>query len=197
MKTGAVIVAAGLSSRMGSFKPLLPIAGKPALQREVECFLSAGVSSIIVVCGHRADEVRLALEPYGDAVQAVFNPDYRGDMFLSVKLGVKALPGDVDAFFFLPADCPAVSGKTLERLVRAFAASDEPICIPMHAGRRGHPPLLPAKLLPALLEYDGQGGLKGFMSQYSKLEVSVEDPEISRDMDTPEEYEKLLSVLGK
>lgn len=197
MKTGAVIVAAGLSSRMGSFKPLLPINGKAALQREVECFLSHGVQPIIVVCGHRADEVRSALEPYGAQVRPVFNPDYRGDMFLSVRLGAAALPEDLDAFFFLPADCPAVSGETLETLLSAFETADDTICIPNHAGRRGHPPLLPSGLVQPLLEYEGPGGLKGFMSQYSILEVSVEDPEIRRDMDTPEEYEKLLSVFGK
>lgn len=195
MKIAAVIVAAGLSSRMGSFKPLLPINGKPALVGEVESFLACGVSPVVVVCGHRADEVRSALDHFGGDVLCVFNPDYRGDMFLSVKRGVSSLPGDTRAFFFLPADCPAVAKATIARLMAGFDPTVGPICLPRFGPRCGHPPLLSAELIPHLLNYEGLGGLKGFMSQFSKLELSVEDPEIRRDMDTPQEYEKLLSAL--
>ena len=196
MKISAVIVAAGLSSRMGSFKPLLPIGNKSALQREVDTFLACGVSPVVVVCGHRADEVRSVLAPYREDVIAVFNPDYREDMFLSVKLGVASLPKDTEGFFFLPADCPAVSADSLLKLMEGFRLAQETICIPKYKGRRGHPPLLSGGLRRDIAEYQGGGGLKKFMSQYPVLEISVEDPEINRDMDTPEEYENLISSLN-
>ena len=193
VKLGGIIAAAGLSTRMGAFKPLLPLDGRPILCREADLLLAAGADPLVVVTGHRADEVARALVGSPPAVRLLYNPDYRGDMFLSVRLGAAALPRETEAFFFLPADCPDVRPATLEGLLRAFRAARPDWCVPVYAGRRGHPPLLSGRLLAPLLAYGGEGGLKGFLRQYAPLEVPVDDPEVTRDMDTPEEYRSLTA----
>ena len=87
MKIAGIIAAAGLSSRMGEFKPLLLLGGEPILHREVELLLSCGVSPVLVVAGHRADEVKAALQHFpADRVRVLWNERYKDDMFLSVQL---------------------------------------------------------------------------------------------------------------
>lgn len=196
MRLGGVIVAAGCSSRMGAFKPLLPLdeMKTPILRQEVNLLLSQGVSHVLVVTGHRAKEVERTLSGSPKTVRTVYNPNYREDMFRSVQAGVAALPEGIDGFFFLPADCPAVEPATLERLAAAFETVCPPLCVPQYGGRRGHPPLISTELKGPLLAYDGEGGLKQFLRQYQALEIPVDDPEIMRDMDTPEEYQALLSA---
>lgn len=192
MTVGAVIVAAGLSSRMGAFKPLMELGGRPIIHNEVEQFLACGVAKLVIVTGHNAERLEeiLALQGnMGGKVLTVFNPDYaRSEMFRSVQIGVAALPEEVDAFFFLPADCPAVSEQTLRRLLQAAKKGDALFYTPVCGGRKGHPPLISSDLIPALLAYDGTGGLKAFLRAYPGKEIQVNDAEILRDMDLPEDY---------
>ena len=195
MRLGGIILAAGRSTRMGAFKPLLPLNGRPVLCGEAELFLGLGISPILVVAGSRREEIAQVLAPYRAEVQVIRNPDSQGDMFSSVRVGAAALPRDLDGFFCLPSDCPAVSPHTLRRLADAFQAARPPLCVPFCRGKRGHPPLLAAELREPLLAYGGQGGLKQFLRQYQALEVPIEDPEITRDVDTPEDYRALLRCV--
>lgn len=195
MTVGAVIVAAGLSSRMGDFKPLMELGGRPIIQNEVERFLACGVTRLVIVTGHNAEHLEETLAStgnLGDKVLTVFNPDYANcEMFRSVQIGVAALPEDVDTFFFLPADCPTVSEKTLRLLLRAARKVDALYYTPVCGGRRGHPPLIMSTLIPSLLTYSGIGGLKAFLRAYPGEEIEVNDAEVLRDIDFPEDYTAL------
>lgn len=192
LKLAGVIVAAGLSSRMGEFKPLLPLHGKPVLLHEIDQLLSAGADSVVVVTGWRGEEVERALRGVSPRVRTVRNPRYREDMFLSVQAGVRALSADTDAFFFLPADCPAVSADTMRLLAETFRRDRPRVCFPVYQGRRGHPPLISCDLREDLLSFGGEGGLRQFLRRWPAEEVPVDDAEICRDMDTPEEYRRVL-----
>src|SRR5271157_4270310 len=102
----ALVLAAGYSSRMGQFKPRLPVGGRSAIELAITAFREAGIEVVLVVTGHRAQELTAVLE--GHRVRCVFNPKYDSGMYSSIVAGLKALPADTDACFILPADIPLV-----------------------------------------------------------------------------------------
>ena len=186
---GAVIPAAGLSSRMGAFKPLLPYGDATVIEAAVGSVLPY-IDSAVAVLGKRADELRAVLaERFGDRLTVACNPDYAStDMLASVKIGLRAM-GECDAFFLLPADMPAIPSAVFEALTGAFDGTAEAI-YPVMNGRRGHPPLISARLIPKILAYEGEGGLRAILSGRRVKEIPVTDGGILTDLDTPADYEK-------
>ena len=153
---GAIIPAAGLSSRMEGFKPLAAIAGQTLIERVVNLFQWAGVDEVLVVAGHRSDEIIAALE--AAPCRVVVNPDYREEMLTSIKAGARALSGRCGAFFVLPVDIPLVRSLTIRRLMDQFADHAASVTHPVFQARRGHPPLLDVSLIDELLAWQGEGG---------------------------------------
>jgi len=196
LKIGVIILAAGLSQRMKSFKPLLPLGSQSALAKVVSTFRAAGISHIHVVLGHNAHKlipVCAALE-----VKYSYNENYPQGMLTSVKAGVKALEQEIEAFFLLPVDIPIIQPATLQKLYQAFLLNQKGIIYPVYGGKRGHPPLISSKYKEGIVSWEGEGGLRAFLQQYpaDSLEVMVEDPGIHMDMDTPEGYRRLLNYCG-
>lgn len=182
---GAVILAAGFSSRMGGFKPLMDLGGMTVLSRCVHVFREAGIGSPLVVTGHRAPEVEAEAVRLG--VSAAHNAAYADGMFSSVRAAATACAGlsGLDAFFVLPADIPLVRPATVSLMLDAY---DGRVAYPAFAGERGHPPLIPAELIPRILAHDGRGGLQGLLEAESSLDVPVWDRGILLDADTPDDF---------
>lgn len=191
--TFAIVLSAGLSRRMGRFKPLLPLGGCRTIERVVNFFQAAGVSEVLVVVGHRADEIRQASA--GLNVRWVENPQYKNEMFASVQAGIHALPTHCRAFFVHPVDIPLVRPHTATRLMAALTDTSAPILYPAFDGRRGHPTLIRAGLGPRILEWTGSGGLKSFLAHHDadSLELPVVDEAVLLDLDTPEDYQHMLA----
>lgn len=190
-KTGAVIVAAGMSSRMGHFKPLLDLGGKTIAQHVVDVFLEAGVSPVIVVTGKRADDLERHLSDRN--VLFIRNEEYATtDMFDSARIGFLAINGLCDRVFFTPVDVPLFTLSTVKGLLE----TDEEFAFPVCGGRSGHPVLLQSHLLPAILSDSGEDGLRGALGRCveSRAAVLVEDAGILYDADTPDDYQKLLDM---
>ena len=189
----ALILAAGLSRRMGEFKPLLPLRGRTVIENSVESALSGGAETATVVTGYRADEVESVLRgAFGARVSAVRNEEYAAtDMMRSIRLGAAALPR-CDAFFLLPGDMPVVARGTFERLLAARRAEKAPLIFPTLDGYRKHPPLIDAALIPSILAFDGDGGLRGLWKRFERESraVAVDDAGVWVDLDTPDDYEK-------
>nr|WP_302650626.1 nucleotidyltransferase family protein [uncultured Agathobaculum sp.] len=186
----AVVAAAGLSSRMGSFKPLLPIDGQPAVIRLLHTLHAAGVSQTILVTGFRHVDLERACRCLPDVMLA-YNPDFaHTQMFDSIRLGLTAVPHICSRILFIPADVPLVSQKTVHSLAHTTA----PLAYPSYLRRCGHPISLNAALLPSLLHYNGSNGLRGALRSLPVEPVyyTVDDPFIRMDMDTPADYHALL-----
>lgn len=191
MKTAAIILAAGFSTRMGSDKALLQLGGISALERIVMAHQAAGCSRMIVVTGQND----LPIRQLGLPVELVQNPAPESGMFSSVKLGVTALDSSVDAFFVHPVDIPLVSSETLQLLVCQLALHyDMAAAIPCFKGRGGHPPLLRISLRTQILANTGENGLRGLLSGHQLLRVVSHDKAVALDMDTPEDYATLQAV---
>ena len=192
LRLAAVIPAAGLSSRMGAFKPLLPYGARTVIESSVENALAAANTAVITL-GKRGDELReLLTARFGNRIVCVENPDYAfTDMLCSVRIALREL-GACDAFFITPADMPMIGASVYHTLAGAFELDDE-ILIPVAGGKRGHPPLIGACLIPDILAYDGEGGLRGFFREHKVREIAVEDAGVLKDLDTPGDYASMIS----
>ncbi len=192
----AIVLAAGASTRMHRFKPLLDLGGRSVLARVVGLLQEGGASPVLVVTGHRAPELEPLIRRLG--AKPVFNPAHAQGMFSSLQAGLSALPSRGEAFFLLPVDIPLVRGHTLIRLLQAQAAGQGPVLLPTFQGEPGHPPLISCELVPAIASYSGAHGLRGFWEAHPGLiaEVPVADRFILRDLDQPEDYQALRAELA-
>ena len=199
-KICALVPAAGLSSRMGDFKPLLPFRGKTVIESSVESALLGGADSVTVVTGYRSEEIERTLaEAFGDRVRFVRNENYaETDMMHSIRLGVGALQ-ECDAFFLLPGDMPAVSEKTFVRLLSERERSGCMVIIPTLNGAQTHPPLIDSGMIPRILEFSGNGGLRELWKQFGDdiKTVPVDDRGTSMDIDTPGDYQEMRKLYEK
>lgn len=191
-----LILAAGLSSRMGETKALLKFGDETLIGRQIKCFLSAGVKSVFVVTGHGAHSVEAAADAYH--VKTVYNPDYMGGMFTSVKAGLRAVKQEgCTAVFLLPVDCVLVTPGMLEKLTIKFVECGKKIVYPCHLSEKGHPPLISSELIDEILAYNGEGGLKSALARYDDEAVLTKTGSgCLFDMDTKEEYMQALKQMG-
>ena len=193
----ALVLAAGYSSRIGSFKPLAPLGTSTLIEVAVTRFVRAGIEDVRVVVGHRADELTPVLDPLG--IKWIFNAQYDRGMFSSVLAGLKSLEPDVDAFFLLPCDIPLVNSETIRALLGVYNPDDPKIIYPRFNGERGHPPLIPASYLEEDLPPDYPGGLRALLGRYepNAVDVDVPDENILLDCDTPSDYQILVESRSR
>lgn len=188
MRVSAVIAAAGLSSRMRDFKPLVQVGGETIISRIIRSMREAGVGEIVVVGGYRASELERELKPH--AVRFVLNRSYAETQMLnSLKIGVASLAEPCDRLFLSPGDVPLMRAETLKAMLCQPGKAIRPVC----GGKTGHPLLVDAALIPALLDYKGAGGLNGALTSLSvgPVDLSVDDRGCTLDADT---HEDLLEI---
>lgn len=191
MRVGAVIVAAGMSTRMRQFKQLMKIGNLTMAERVVINFKRSGIRDIVMVTGYRGKQLSKSLE-YLD-IEFVKNEDYeKTEMFDSVKIGLKYLNDRCDKVLICPVDIPFFTDETVKKVLNQKAE----IVIPRLGERSGHPICITAKLIPAILSYCGEEGLYGALRaveipiQY----VDVDDLGALMDADTREDYERLVKL---
>jgi putative nucleotidyltransferase with HDIG domain len=188
----AIIPAAGLSSRMKAFKPLLPLGNTTLLASSIRLFQHCGIRDIRVITGHRAENI----DPLVHAMGAVpmHNPDFMEGMFSSVLTGIRQLQPECEAFFMLPADIPMVRPHTVKEILRAYQNGKGKIIYPFFEGQCGHPPLISCEYVPDILAWNRDGGLQACLKQFegSSYNTMVCDEAIHMDADTPEDYQNLL-----
>ena len=194
-----LVLAAGLSHRMGDFKPLMRIRDQSLLSLSVGSLLAGGAERVTVVLGHRAEEARAELEQVFAPSQicVTYNPAFaKSDMLASVKIGVSTLP-ICDAFYLLPGDMPAVARDTFYKLRKTMESGSPAVAFPTVNGYRKHPPLIGASCRERILAYSGDGGLRGLWRtlEGSITDVAVRDEGCLLDADTPQDFEQLARYL--
>ena len=192
-KMGAVVVAAGLSSRMSAFKPMLPLGDSTVIRTVLAKLRAAGVSSIGVIMGHNAEMLQEHLSGLG--VDYLYNREYAmTDMFCSACIGLAHMKDMVGRLFFMPGDIPLFDIRSLFLMMKIMEESGAPIVIPAYEGRKGHPILVDNGAIPGLLAYKGGMGLKGAISSFGSAVhvLELDDRGVIMDADSPEDYRKLL-----
>jgi molybdenum cofactor cytidylyltransferase len=193
---GALILAAGLSSRMGQSKALLPLGSQVIIQRLVSIFQQNDVT-VYVVTGYQGSEIKKVLSD--SKVTLIENIHYREGMFTSVQAGARAIKPSTRAFFIMPVDVPAVKADTIQSLIDKYNENPGKIIYPVFQKRRGHPPLIPGKLASTISSWAAGSTLRDVLNEYRELaiEVDVEDEGILLDIDTIEDYDLALKILEK
>lgn len=190
-KFGVIIIAAGYSSRMNDFKPLMDLNGSTPLQRLIRTYHAAGLRNIYIVVGHRREEIIKSLK--GEKVEILVNESFDQGMLSSVKKGIQSFDGHLEAFFLHPADIPLVNVSTINQLAEAYSTFGKGIVYPTCSQKKGHPPLISCKYANSILTMESNSGLKGILQQYEEdsMRLPVSDKAVLMDMDTREDYEEL------
>ena len=194
---GAIVLAAGRSTRMGAANKLLAdLGGRPVVAHVVDAIAAAGLPPPVVVVGHRADEVGAALA--GRRAIIVTAADFADGMSRSLRAGLAAAPAAWGAAIVALGDMPAVDPATYVAL--AAAARDRiPVAVPTWHGKRGNPVVWGRAHWPRLAAVTGDGGGRALLSELGDQvhEVAVDDPGILADVDTPEALAALRDRIAR
>lgn len=194
LRSGAVVLAAGRSARMGEPKQVLRVGGRLALELVLESVRAARIDDVVLVLGFAAEEIRRQVAPeLLDGVRVVVNPRFEEGMAGSLREGLSALSADVDAALIVLADQPLVRSGTMDRIVEGYRATGAEIVIPTYRGKRGNPVLLGRAIFGEAMALTGDTGCRAIFAQHASgiVQVEVDDPGILQDMDTREDYERM------
>lgn len=198
LKVGAVVLAAGRSTRLKDANKLLAaVGGQAIIARVVDVALASRVVGVHVVVAHESARIVAALA--GRPVAFVAAPEGCG-IGVSIGAGIRALEATAaDGALVILGDMPFVESGHLDRLIAAFTGSGGlPLCVPTHAGRRGNPRLWPRSSFPQLMRLEGDVGGRALLSSgaFNVLEVAMDDDAVLRDIDTAADLAALSDATG-
>jgi molybdenum cofactor cytidylyltransferase len=191
LSTSAVILAAGASTRMGAVKQLLPLEGRPLLQRVLDNVRASSVGEVVLVLGSSAEAIRREIEAQN--VRVVLNENYQQGMGTSLRSGLSALDPEAAAALIVLADQPFVRSATLDQLIAEHRRSGAQIVIPTYRGFRGNPVLLDRSVFPEVMALGGDIGCRAIFGDHPQgiLKVPVDDVGILLDIDRQSDLEAL------
>ncbi len=190
-EVSAVVLAAGMSRRMGTPKQLLRLAGETILEHTLKNVRASAVSEIVLVLGFAADSVEKEIST--ERVKIVHNQDYQHGMGTSLRIGLAAVDARSNAALIVLADQPFVRPETINQLIAYHQESRPQITIPMYKGFRGNPVLLDRSVFAELQSLTGDVGCRAIFGSHveSIRKLPVDDIGILLDIDSQEEYQKL------
>lgn len=191
---GAIVLAAGRSTRMGEAKQLLRLGESTVLGQTLENVRAAGVDEIVLVLGFSAQSIREQL-PISviEGLKIVVNQAYEQGMASSLREGLSALDPQTEAALVVLADQPFTRPETLNRLIEEHRRTHAQIVIPMYKGSRGNPVLLDRSVFPEVMALDGDVGCRAIFGSHPEgiVKVEVDDMGILLDIDSKDDYERL------
>jgi molybdenum cofactor cytidylyltransferase len=189
----AVLLAAGESKRMGEFKQLLHFDGKTFVECCVDNLLASRASEVVVVTGHRGQDVRDAVG--NRPVRFAHNEEYRSGMSSSIKRGVEAVSAGARAMIVALVDQPQIGPSVIDQVIEAYEKTRPLIVVPTYGGRNGHPIAIDLSLKAQILAMDPNLGLRQVVhaNAGSVTRVEVASEAVLIDCDFPEDYGRLLN----
>jgi molybdenum cofactor cytidylyltransferase len=195
-RVGIIILAAGMSSRMGTSKVLLKWGRHTVIEAIVNMLVPFRLPEIVVVTGHKAGDVSKTLR--NSPVKTVFNPQYKeGEMLSSLQVGLQAMSNDIDACLILLGDQPHLKAKLVRQVLNYYAEGRGSIIAPCYHDQRGHPILIQRRHWPDILALPFGSAPREVINRNPVYTFAVDNDSILRDIDTPEQYaaEKRLAGL--
>jgi len=192
----AIVLAAGMSSRMGTAKQLLPIGQHTLLGQTLQNLRESSVGEIILVLGFRAEEIQAQIVI--DGLRIVTNEAYREGMASSLRLGISMVDSAAEAALIVLADQPLVRPGTLNQLIVEYQTHRPEILIPLYRGFRGNPVLLDRAVFPEVSALSGDIGFRAIFGNHVKTtrRIAVADPGILLDADSLEDMETLRQAYA-
>jgi len=191
-KVAGLVLAAGASTRMGQPKQLLSDRGKILLEQVLDEVLNSNLDRVVLVLGHRAEEIRKALEKRVrlPKLSVVENRRYRDGMSSSMIAGLRVVEDAYDHVMVILADMPHVSSALINVFLARYRASGLPLGAVTVRGKRSHPVIFSRRLYPELLALRGDVGARALFEKYSHRVcfIEPESPYNDRDIDTVDDY---------
>jgi molybdenum cofactor cytidylyltransferase len=195
-RIGAVVLAAGMSSRMGEPKQVLRLGERTVLGQTLENIRGARLDEIVLVLGFAAEAIaqQIAVE----RVKVVINPQYREGMASSLRAGLAALNPDINAALIVLADQPFVRPAVFDQIIDRYIESRAQIAIPTFRGFRGNPVLLDRSVFPEVMALTGDIGCRAIFGSHSDgiVKVPVDDVGILLDIDSKDDFERLQRLAN-
>lgn len=204
MKTSAIILAAGLSSRMGDFKPLMKLKEKTVIENLIDSVIESEIDEIIIVLGFRGKDVENHIKAnykYNldlNKMVFVYNENYeKTDMLTSIKIGIRNLSYG-HGFYIIPGDMPAIKKDTFITLKNSMVKTKAEVVFATLNGYKKHPPLIAYNFKDTILNYEDEGGLREIWKIYNLniKYVPVNDYGCVIDIDTQKDYEALVKYIN-
>jgi len=192
----AIVLAAGMSSRMGHANKLLcELGGKPVIARVLDQLQQSTLGKIIIITGHQREQIERQLHSLDQ--RAVFNPDFENGMSTSIRAGMAALPEIIQAVIICQGDMPFVSANVINQLINAHIENPAKVIAPAFMGKRGNPLLWPRRLFPVLESLEGDCGARHVLKKFNDeiLEQDVDNIGILLDIDSPEALQSFKDLL--
>jgi len=197
--TAGIILAAGMSTRLGQPKHLVAVGGKTLLARVVVAALESELSEVILVLGYEAGRVLAALGPLGhhERLHTVVNEKYEAGMSASLKAGLLPVKERYPAAMFLLGDQPLIDAAAINLLLHRFWETGKDICVPVQGEKRGNPVCFNRRFYEQLLCIQGDMGAREIIRRYPEdvLWVEIDRPSFFLDLDRAEDLERLLALL--
>jgi molybdenum cofactor cytidylyltransferase len=192
----AIVLAAGRSTRMGAHKLLLPLGGRPLVSYAVAAACASRAAPVVVVLGHDAEAVRVALPPHRQ--RYVINDAFASGMASSLRAGIAALPPSATGALVLLADQPLVTATLVDEVLAGAATHPEQIVAATYGGVRSHPVYFPRTLFAELAAVAGDEGGRSVLARHADLVrlLPLEPAAAALDVDRPGDYERVVAAWG-
>ncbi|WZL73845.1 molybdenum cofactor cytidylyltransferase [Clostridiaceae bacterium 35-E11] len=194
---GAVILAAGMSQRMGRQKLFLPFKRHTIIEEVIDHIKASKVDCILLIYGNQDDRwEKIAIEK---EIACKRNSEYQKGQSTSVKKGIEMMPDGMDGIMFILGDQPLIDSKVINKIIDTFYERKASIVVPLYKGVRGNPVLFHAKWRETLFNVKGDKGARDIILQ-NKDEVSYirfNDSMYNIDVDTKEDYQNILMAVSK
>ncbi|MCK8827291.1 molybdenum cofactor cytidylyltransferase [Natroniella acetigena] len=193
----AVVLAAGMSTRMGRSKQLLSIGEKTMIEVVIDKLLEVEIEEIIVVVGYQADKIKDLLVDRD--IQVIYNSEYKLGQSTSLIKALEAINQKHTGILCMLGDQPLIDLSTLNCLINKFKEGEELIIFPKYNDQRGNPVIFSTKLKKEMLRVSGDQGARSLIIKYREQSkaIEVDDQGVIFDIDTESDYQKLLEIVNK
>ncbi|MEL6223856.1 MAG: nucleotidyltransferase family protein [Cyanobacteria bacterium J06627_8] len=186
-----IILAAGASRRMGQPKQLLSYRGQTLLSHVIQCALASSCSSVIIVLGAHSSKIAPTIEQF--SIEIIINSDWHQGVSSSIRCGLNYLrEKSIGGVIFLTCDQPFISTEIIERLIRLYDQSNQPIIASQYGKIVGIPCLFTCSVYPELMQVQGDSGAKSIIKKNRSRIATVEFPRGAIDLDTPADYQQFI-----
>jgi molybdenum cofactor cytidylyltransferase len=198
MITAAIVLAAGKSERMGQNKLLLRLNDSTVIDTILDAVAAANIDEMIVVLGHKPEQIIEVIQPRREAVRTVINEDFECGMISSFQKGLQLLPY-VDAAFLVLGDEPILDSNFLNAMIQHMenAHGNALLVSPIYKGKKRHPLLVHRQLFSEILGLEKTETMREVVHKHADRLLTIEAPEWTiMDIDTPEDFARIRSLTN-